>query len=183
MATPMMPSHMRGRLVVPGSRISERVRELGESIAADHAGSDLRLVTILRGGVFFLADLCRAIPMPVQMDFLAVSSYEGGAPGRVRVTKDLDDSIKGAHVIVVEDIIDTGLTLSYILRNLKERQPETLEVCTMFDKNVRRIVDLPITYRGFSIPDRFVVGYGLDHHGRFRNLHDVAELSSEVTGL
>lgn len=183
MATPYAPQELFGRLVVSGEDIQTRVRELGAAIAADHRGSDLRLITVLRGGVFFLADLCRAIELPLQVDFLAVSSYVGDAPGRVKVVKDLDDSITGANVIVVEDIIDTGLTLNYILRNLREREPASLEVCTMFDKDVRRIVDLPITYRGFAIPDRYVVGYGLDHAGRFRNLTHIAELSSEVTGL
>ncbi len=183
MATPFAPSELFSRLVVTEDDIQRRVGELGAAIAVDHRASDLRLVTVLRGGVFFLADLCRAIDLPLQVDFLAVSSYAGDAPGRVRVVKDLDDAIAGANVIVVEDIIDTGLTLNYILNNLRARQPATLEVCTMFDKDIRRIVDLPITYRGFSIPDRYVVGYGLDHAGRFRNLGYIAEMSREVTGL
>lgn len=183
MATPYAPRELFGRVVVSSEDIQARVNELGMAITADYQTSDLRLITVLRGGVFFLADLCRAIELPLQVDFLAVSSYVGEAPGRVKVVKDLDDSIAGANVIVVEDIIDTGLTLNYILRNLRERGPASLEVCTMFDKDVRRIVDLPITYRGFAIPDRYVVGYGLDHAGRFRNLSYIAELSSEVTGL
>lgn len=164
-------------------RLAARVCELGEQIARDYEGTDLRLVTVLRGGLMFLSDLCRAIDMPVHLDFMSVSSYFGGSPGTVRITKDLDDSIEGASVIVVEDIIDTGLTLNYILRNLRMRGPASLEVCTMLDKDVRRIVDLPVAYRGFEIPDRFVVGYGLDHRGLYRNLPFVAQLRDEVLGL
>jgi len=160
--------------------LASRVQELGEAIARDHAGEDLRLITILRGGLFFLSDVCRAVEMPLSLDFMAVSSYGPSASGSVRLTKDLDDSIKGASVIVVEDIIDTGLTLHYVLEVLREREPASLEVCTLMDKDVRRIVDLPITYRGFEVPDRFLVGYGLDLDGRYRNLPFVATLRDEV---
>lgn len=183
MARPVTPQGVIGKKVVAEDDLKRRVVELGESIARDHAESDLRLVTILRGGLIFLSDLCRAIDLPLQVDFMAVSSYSGGAPGTVRITKDLDDPIDGANVIVVEDIVDTGLTLNYILRNLRSRNPASLEVCTMLDKDVRRIVDLPIAYRGFEIPDRFVVGYGLDYRGLYRNLPYVAELTDEVLGL
>ncbi len=180
MASPKAPESLVERVLVTEEQITARVAELGASIAHDHQGRDVRLITILRGGLIFLADLCRAIDLPLQVDFMAVSSYVGGRPGVVRVTKDLDDSIEGASVIVVEDIVDTGLTLNYILRMLKERQPATLEVCTLLDKDVRRIVDLPITYRGFSIPDRFVVGYGLDVNGLYRNLPFVATVRDEA---
>ncbi|MDZ4063789.1 MAG: hypoxanthine phosphoribosyltransferase [Coriobacteriia bacterium] len=160
--------------------IAQRVQELGHAIGEDYAGRDLRLVTILKGGLFFLADLCRAVTMPLQVDFMAVSAYADGMPGAVRITKDLDDAIDGAAVLVVEDIIDTGMTLNYVLRNLRSRQPESLEVCALLDKDVRRIVDIPVTYRGFSIPDRFVVGYGLDNQGLLRNLPYVASLRDEA---
>lgn len=160
--------------------IAQRVMELGRAIGEDYAGRDLRLVTILKGGLFFLADLCRAVSMPLQVDFMAVSTYVDGTPGAVRITKDLDDPIEGAAVLVVEDIIDTGMTLNYVLRNLRSRQPESIEVCTLLDKDVRRIVDIPVSYTGFSIPDRFVVGYGLDNHGLLRNLPYVASLRDEA---
>ncbi len=156
------------------------VARLGADIARDHEGQDLRLVTVLRGGVFFLADLCRAVSAPCALDFIAVSAFGPDARGSVRITKDLDDSIQGAAVVVVEDIIDTGLTLNYVLDILRARDPRSLEVCTLFNKDVRRIVSLPITYQGFSVPDRFLVGYGLDYKGRYRNLPYVAELSDEV---
>ena len=181
MAAPTPPPGI-GRTLLTRERIAERVRELGDSITADHAEEDLRLVTVLRGGVFFLADLCRAIDAPVHLDYMSISSYAGGA-GAVRVVKDLDDSIEGAAVIVVEDIIDTGLTLNYVLRMLRARNPASLDVCALLDKDVRRIVDLPIAYRGFSMPDRYLVGYGLDHCGAYRNLPFVAELRDEVVGL
>ncbi len=180
---PYAPAGTIGPVVVSSEQIEARVRELGEAIARDHEASDLRLVTVLKGGVIFLADLCRAIDMPLSLDFMSVSSYFGGSPGTVRITKDLDDPIDNANVIVVEDIIDTGLTLNYILRNLRSRNPASLEVCTLLDKDVRRIVDLPITYRGFEIPDRFVVGYGLDHRGSYRNLPYIAQMHDEVVGL
>ena len=159
--------------------IAGRVAELGRAISADHAEHDLRLVTVLRGSVFFLADLCRAIDVPLTLDFMAVSSYAGGSGGSARITKDLDDPIEGASVVLVEDIIDTGLTLNYVLSALRARKPASLSVCTLLDKDVRRIVDLPIEYRGFAVPDRFLVGYGLDLNGRFRNLPYVATVRDE----
>ena len=180
MALPIVPEGLLASTVVTAREIAERVSELGEAIAHDHAGTDLRLITILRGGLFFLADLARAVDHPVQLDFMAVSTYAGGSPGNVRITKDLDDSIQGASVIVVEDIIDTGLTLNYVLRNLRQRGPASLEVCTLLNKDVRRIVDLPITYTGYEVPDRFLVGYGLDYRGRYRNLPYVAALDEAV---
>ncbi len=167
-------------ILIDADALVSRVQELGESIARDHAGEDLRLITILRGGLFFLSDVCRAVDMPLSLDFMAVSSYGPSATGSVRITKDLDDSIKGASVVVVEDIIDTGLTLHYVLEVLREREPASLEVCTFMDKDVRRIVDLPIKYRGFEVPDRFLVGYGLDLDGLYRNLPFVATLRDEV---
>lgn len=154
--------------------IQERVAELGERIAADHPDDDLRLVTVLRGGLFFLADLARAIPRPLSIDFLALSPYAPGRGGVARVTKDLDDDISGASVILVEDVVDTGLTVNYVLRLLASRQPDRLEVCALMDKKARRIADVPVAYRGFDMPDCFLVGYGLDDRGRYRNLPFVA---------
>jgi hypoxanthine phosphoribosyltransferase len=170
------------RVLVDTPQIQARVAELGESITREYQGRDLALVTVLRGGMIFMADLCRAIDMPLTLDFMAVSSYGPGTAGVVRITKDLDDAIEGRDVLVVEDIIDTGLTLHYLLRTLRDRSPASLEVCTLLDKDVRRIVDLPITFRGFGIPDRFVVGYGLDLGGRWRNLPYVATLRDDVWG-
>jgi hypoxanthine phosphoribosyltransferase len=163
--------------------IQQRVAELGRRITADYAGRDLVLVTVLRGGVFFLADLCRHIDLPLRLDFMAISSYAHEAhTGAVRITKDLDEDLCGASVLVVEDIIDTGLTLNYLLSVLKGRGPASVEVAALLDRDVRRIVDLPIAYRGFTMPDRFVIGYGLDLRGRYRNLRYIATLPDEVMG-
>ncbi len=164
-------------------QLRARVAEIGRRITTDYAGRDLVLVTVLRGGVFFLADLCRSIDLPLRLDFMAVSAYEHEAPtGAVRITKDLDEDIEGASVLIVEDIIDTGLTLNYLLGVLRQRGPASLEVAILLDRDVRRIVDLPIAYRGFSIKDRYVVGYGLDIRGRYRNLRYVATVRDEVVG-
>ncbi|MBS3957005.1 MAG: hypoxanthine phosphoribosyltransferase [Clostridiales bacterium] len=168
------------RILISPQAIASRVAELGSAIAEEYRGADVRLITLLRGGTFFTADLCRAIDAPVRLDFMAVSTYVGGRGGAVRITKDLDDSISGASVIVVEDIIDTGLTLNYVLGVLRQRAPATVEVCTLLDKDVRRIVDLPITRKGFSVPDRFLVGYGLDLNGRLRNLPYVGTVREDV---
>lgn len=175
-----LPDERMDGVLLTAEQIADAVARLGREIASDYAGRDLTLVTVLRGGVVFLADLCRAIDLPVTLDFMAISSYGPGASGSVRITKDLDDAIEGRDVLMVEDIIDTGLTLNYLLRVLRQRRPASLAVCTLLDKDVRRIVDLPIEYRGFSIPDRFVVGYGLDLHGLWRNLPYVATLKDEV---
>lgn len=165
------------------AEIAERTAEMGRRITADYEGRDLVLVTALRGGVFFLADLCRHIDLPLRLDFMAVSSYaHSQETGAVRITKDLDEDIDGKAVLVVEDIIDTGLTLNYLLGVLRQREPSSLEVAVLLDRDVRRIVDLPIAYRGFSIPDRFVVGYGLDLHGLYRNLPYVGTMPDEVMG-
>lgn len=177
MAAPAVPSHLVGDVVLTPEAIARRVAEMGASITRDYQGRDLRLVTILKGGLFFLADLSREIDLPLCVDFMAVSSYSGGSAGHVRITKDLDDDVQGAHVLIVEDIIDTGLTLNYIMRNLRSRRPASLEVCSLLDKDVRRIADLDIAYCGFRVPDRFLIGYGLDHRGRYRNLPFVAELT------
>lgn len=180
MTATVLPDDRMERVLLTGDQIAEVVRELGSAIATDYADRPLTLVTVLRGGAIFLADLCRAIDLPLTLDFMAVSSYGPQAGGPVRITKDLDDSIEGRDVLVVEDIIDTGFTLNYLLRVLRERGPASLAVCALLDKDIRRLVDLPIEYRGFSIPDRFVVGYGLDLGGKLRNLPYVATLKDEI---
>jgi hypoxanthine phosphoribosyltransferase len=158
--------------------LERRVRELGEEISRDYDGKDLFLVGVLKGAVFFLSDLMRAIEVPCEVDFMAVASYGSStdSSGVVRILKDLDATIEGKDVLIVEDIIDSGLTLSYLLRTLKAREPRSLEVCALLTKPERREVDLPIRYTGFEIPNKFVIGYGLDHAERFRNLPYVAVL-------
>lgn len=169
-------------ILIPEADIQAKVRELGEKISSDYAGRDLVLISVLRGGFIFLADLCRAITLPVTIDLMAVSSYGPGArpSGVVKILKDLDESIAGREVLVIEDIIDTGLTLSYLLRNLEPRAPASLKVCVLLDKPARRIADLPIAYRGFEVPDKFVVGYGLDYRQMYRNLPFIATLTKEA---
>lgn len=162
--------------------IQSRVREIGTAIARDYAGHSPVLICILKGAVVFLADLFREIDLPVRVDFMSISSYGAGSEatgGVVRILKDLDQDIGGADVIVVEDIIDTGLTLSYLLATLRARQPASLEVCTLLDKSVRRIAPLDIRYRGFDCPDRFVVGYGLDHGERYRNIRAILAVDDQ----
>jgi hypoxanthine phosphoribosyltransferase len=153
--------------------ISQRVRELAEEITRDYAGRSPVLVTVLKGAVLFLADLFRQIDLPARIDFMSISPYgrdSEEAGGVVRIMKDLDQDIGGEDVVVVEDIVDTGLTLSYLLTTLWSRQPRSIEVCALLDKSVRRIPNVDIRYRGFDCPDKFVVGYGLDHGERYRNL-------------
>lgn len=168
------------RVLLTPETIGERVAELGQQISSDYAGRDLVLITVLKGGLFFLADLCRHIDLLHAMDFMAVSAYGLSAGSSVRILKDLDEVIEGRDVLMIEDIIDTGFTLNYLLRVLRGRGPASLSVCTLLDKDVRRIVDLPIEYRGFSVPDRFLVGYGLDLGGLWRNLPYIATLHDEV---
>ncbi|HKP12849.1 MAG TPA: hypoxanthine phosphoribosyltransferase [Blastocatellia bacterium] len=161
--------------LIPQDRLQERVSELGREISAAYIGRELALVAILRGAFVFAADLLRAITIPAAIDFMAISSYAGQA-GAVRITKDLEESIAGRHVVMVEDIIDTGLTANYLLENLRRRNPASLALCTLLDRSARRIIDLPIAYRGFVIPDLFVVGYGLDYQQRYRNLPHITAL-------
>ncbi len=168
------------QVLIPQARLRSRVRSLGRKITRDYTDKDLHLVTILRGGLFFLTDLARAIDLPLSLDCLGISSYSGEGPGTVRITKDLEDSIRGRHVLIVEDIIDTGLTLAYIKRSLMVRNPASLGVCTLLDRPYRRIVDIRVDYVGFEIPDAFVVGYGLDWRGRYRNLPYIATLKDEL---
>ncbi len=153
-------------------QVRARVRELGAQIAKDYANEDLTVVTVLKGSMLFAADLVRAIDLPLQMDFLGLSSYGGGTEtsGVVRITSDLSRPIQGKHVLVVEDIIDTGLTMSFLLENLQTRHPKSVKICTLLEKPSRAKVQVPIDYKGFVIPDAFVVGYGLDYDERYRNV-------------
>jgi len=169
-------------ILVDEQQIARRVKELGEEISRDYAGRPLVLVCILRGAVVFMADLLRAITIPVTIDFMAISSYGNNvrSSGVVRILKDLDGSIEGKDVLIVEDIIDSGLTLAYLLENLRSRRPNSLEVCVLLDKQVPRKASLPIRYTGFTIPDAFVVGYGLDYAEKYRNLPYVGILKPEV---
>jgi len=163
-------------ILISAEAIQARVRELAAAISRDYAGKDPLLVGILRGAAFFLADLARALTIPAAIDFMAISSYGAGSTtsGVVRIIKDLEESITNRHVIIVEDIVDTGLTLGYLLSLLRRREPASLEVCALLDKVPRRIEHHRIAYCGFQIPDKFVVGYGLDYHQRHRTLPYVA---------
>ncbi len=174
-----------GRVLFSEADIRRRVADLGAQISQDYAGRDPLVIGVLRGVVFFMGDLLRAITVPVRVDFMAISRYSPGerAKGPVRLIKDLDLSVEGQHVLFVEDVIDTGLTLSYLLRLLRARGPASLEVCTLFDKPQHRIADIPLRYKGFELPDRFVVGYGLDYKEAYRHLPYVAELRPEVLKL
>jgi len=164
--------------LITAAEIDRRVRELGEQISADYEGREIALVCVLRGALIFTADLIRCLRVPARVDFIAISSYEDGteSSGVVRITKDLDDSIEGRHVLVVEDIIDTGLTLRYLLENLATRSPANVKVCALLDKPSRRRAAVEADYVGFTIGDEFVVGYGLDHAQRYRGLPYVATL-------
>ncbi len=169
---------MSFEVLIPEDRLKARIEELGRLISADYRGKTVHLVCVLKGAYTFLADLSRAIEVPVTIDFLAVSSYGKGksSSGEVQLTKDLDQSLEAKDVIVIEDIADTGLTLTYLLNLLRSRRPASLKVCALLSKTSRRLIDVDVDYVGFEIPDRFVVGYGLDHDQLYRNLKYVAAL-------
>jgi hypoxanthine phosphoribosyltransferase len=169
-----------GETLVEADELQRRVAELGAEISRDYADRDLVMIGVLKGAVLFLADLMRSLEIHCEVDFMAVSSYGSStdSSGVVRILKDLDASIGGRDVLLVEDIVDSGLTLHYLLKNLKARDPRTLEVCALLTKPERRRVDLPIKYVGFEIPNRFAIGYGLDHAQRYRNLGYVAALQT-----
>jgi hypoxanthine phosphoribosyltransferase len=169
-----------GETLVPADELQGRVRDLAGEISRDYQGRDLVLIGVLKGAVLFLGDLMRYLEVPCEIDFMAVSSYgsETDSSGVVRILKDLDASIEGRDAVIVEDIIDSGLTLQYLLRSLRARNPASLEVCALLTKPERRRVDLPIRYVGFEIPNRFVIGYGLDYGQRYRNLDYVAVLEN-----
>jgi len=170
-----------GEVLVSEAQLRARVQELAAEISRDYRGEDLLLVTVLKGGLYFLADLSRALRIPAAIDFMAITSYRADSPsGVARLLKDLDEDISGRHVLLVEDIIDTGLTAAYLLRVLRTRTPASVAICTLLDKTARRIVPtLPIRYRGFEIPDVFVVGYGLDFQQQYRTLPYIAVLRDE----
>ncbi len=169
-------------ILISEDQIQQKVKELGKQITRDYKGKDPILVGVLNGAVIFMADLMRCIDIPVEIDFMAVSSYgvSTESSGIVRILKDLDKSIEDRHVIVVEDIIDTGLTLKYLTTLLKDRKPRSIRLCSLLDKPERRKIDIDIDYKGFSIPDEFVVGYGLDFKEKYRNLPYICVLKPEV---
>jgi hypoxanthine phosphoribosyltransferase len=164
------------RVLLTEEQIDRRIREVAAEISRNYAGRVLKLVGVLKGSIFFLTALARHLEVPVKMDFLAISSFsnKSGSPGVVRIAKDLDEPIEGEDILLVEDIVDTGFTLRYLLQTLSGRAPNSLAVCTFLDRTSRRIVQVPVDYRCFEIPDRFVVGFGLDHNQLYRNLGYVA---------
>jgi hypoxanthine phosphoribosyltransferase len=171
-------------ILLTGDEIAARVADLGAQLAADYGGRTPVLVSVLKGSIVFLADLIRAMDVPLNVDLMEVSSYGSAteSSGQVRILKDLSSSIEGRDVVVVEDIIDTGLTLNYLLRYLAERHPTSVRVCCLLDKPARRLAEIEIDYRGFTIPDRFVIGYGLDYDERYRNLPYVGVLRPSIYG-
>jgi hypoxanthine phosphoribosyltransferase len=174
------PSYI-AEILIPSDRLQARIEQLGAEISRDYEGKDLLLLSVLKGSVLFLSDLMRRITVPHAIDFMATSSYGSGmeSSGVVRILKDLDAPIEGRNVLIVEDIIDTGRTLDYLVRILKARAPQSLRICTLLDKVSRREVQVPVDYSGFEIPDKFVFGYGLDYAELYRNLPYVAVLAPE----
>jgi len=175
-------SNVLGKILFPSSELEKKVSELGNLITADYKGKEILLVSVLRGGIIFLSDLIREIDLPLSIDFMSISTYgiNDDTSGVVRITKDLEDSIEGKDVIIVEDIIDTGLTISYLLRNLKSRYPNSISICTLLNRDVRRIANIDIKYVGFSIGEKYIVGYGLDYKQKFRNLESIYELNIDT---
>ena len=169
-------------ILIEESTLQARIAELGDEISSDYHGRDLLLIGVLKGAVFFMSDLMRRVTVPCEIDFMAISSYGAAtdSSGVVRILKDLDINIEGRHVLVVEDIIDSGLTLSYLVRNLEARNPATLEICALMTKPERREIEVDVRYVGFEIPNRFVIGYGLDFAERYRNLPFVAVLHPDL---
>ena len=165
-----MAEHIR--VLLTEEEVDKRIQEIGEQISKDYAGKQVHLVCVLKGGSFFMCELAKRITVPVSLDFMSVSSYGAGtsSSGVVKIVQDLATSIEGKNVLVIEDIIDSGRTLSYLMQNLKTRKPKSLKLCTLLDKPDRRVVEVPVDYVGFVIPDEFVVGYGMDYDQRYRNL-------------
>ena len=170
------------RILITSEEIWARVRELGQQITNDYAGQDILMIGVLRGAVVFMSDLARAIKRPIDIDFMAISSYglSTNSSGVVRILKDLDEVVQGRHLLIIEDIIDSGLTLNYLVENLKSRKPASVRICTLLSKPDRRKVDVQVDYNGFIIPDYFVVGYGLDYAGKYRNLPFIGVLKPEI---
>ena len=162
----------RIQVMISEEEVDKRIEEIGRQISEDYAGGHVHLICVLRGGSFFMCELSKRISVPVTIDFISVSSYGNDvkSSGVVKIVKDLDDSLKDKHVIVVEDVVDSGRTLSYLMEMLRKREPRSLKLCTLLDKPDRRVVDIHVDYTGFEIPDKFVVGYGLDYAQKYRNL-------------
>jgi hypoxanthine phosphoribosyltransferase len=160
------------KVMISEEHVNERIKQMGEQISRDYEGRKVHLICVLKGGSFFMCELAKRITVPVSLDFMSVSSYGGDtkSSGVVKIVKDLDESIKDKDVIIVEDIVDSGRTLSYLMELLEQRGPKSLSLCTLLDKPDRRVVDVKVDYTGFEIPDKFVVGYGLDYDQRYRNL-------------
>ncbi len=175
-------SNILGKILFPSLELKKIVSELGEQISKDYKGKEILLVSVLRGGIIFLSDLIREIDLALSIDFMSISTYgiNEDISGVVRITKDLEDSIEGKDVIIVEDIIDTGLTISYLLRNLRSRYPNSISICTLLNREVRRITDVDIKYVGFNIGEKYIVGYGLDYKQKFRNLESIYELNIDT---
>jgi len=169
------------KIILTQDQIVTKIGELGKIISNDYQGKELVLIGVLRGSVYFLVDLTRSMSIPFAMDFISVSHYgeQAEKTGVVRITKDLDLTISDKHVLIVEDIVDTGLSLGYLLRNLKTRNPASLKVCTLLNVEARRIVNVPVDYKGFDMPNIFVVGYGLDYNEKYRNIQFIAELKHQ----
>ena len=189
-AADVPPPHLEGvlreaeRILFPAAAVQAAVQRLAAQIAADYAGRRPLLIGVLKGVAFFLADLARAIPLPVSLDFLAVSHYRTDRPdAALRIVKDLDDDVAGRDVLLVEDVVDTGFSLRYVLDHLRARHPASLRVCTLLDRRPRRLADVPIDYVGFAVGTEFVVGYGLDYHQRYRNLPFIVEFRPEKLGI
>jgi hypoxanthine phosphoribosyltransferase len=169
------------QVLISEAELQRRIHALGSAITADYRGHNLVFISVLKGAMVFIADLARAVDLPLTIDFISLSSYGARhvSSGRVRIAKDLDETITGKHVLIIEDIIDTGVTLQYLWQHLMARQPVDLGICVLLDKRARRQVELPIKYRGFDVPDKFVVGYGLDYRGWYRNLPFIGTLRPE----
>ena len=170
------------RILITSEEIGARVRELGQQITNDYAGQEILMIGVLRGAVIFMADLARSIKRPMDIDFMAITSYglSTNSSGVVRIIKDLDEVVEGRHILIIEDIIDSGLTLNYLVDNIKSRKPASVRICTLLSKPDRRKVNVTVDYNGFIIPDHFVVGYGLDYAGKYRNLPFISVLKPEI---
>lgn len=179
-----MLEHAIQEVLFTEEQLHNRVTEIAKQIEKDYAGKEIMLISVLRGSFVFMADLCRAIDLPCTLDFMSVSSYGKGtsSSGQVQITKDLSEDISGRHIIVVEDILDSGNTLSYLLKLLEQRHPASIRLCTLLDKPERRVKPVEVSYSGFTIPDAFVVGYGLDYAEMYRNLPYIGILKPEVYG-